>query len=96
MEIELSSYTFHITTTINQIKNWDVEISNDNCNWEQIDKHTNDSSLGDVAVIKTFNVKQNQFARFVRFSFNISEAQFGNFAISIDSIEFYGQLKCLF
>lgn len=94
MEIELSSYTFHITSTINQIKNWEVEISKDNCNWEQVDKHTNDSSLGDVVVIKTFNVKQNQFARFVRFSFNMAEAQFGNFAISIDSIEFYGQLKC--
>lgn len=49
------------------LKNWKIEVSNDNKDWLTIDEHSDDPTLNDKGVIGTFKIKQKtNFYRFIR------------------------------
>ena len=49
-------------------KNLVIEVSNDNQNWEEIDRHQNDSALKGRYITATFKIKKrnNNFYLYVR------------------------------
>lgn len=92
MQIEISCYTIRIGhRTINQIKDWNIEISNDKNNWQKIDSHSDYPGLTQNTT-KTFNVEPNHFARYCRLNFEVKKNT-NNRAIAFNAIEFYGKLK---
>ena len=98
MKIDMESYRIRIRTIICQIRNWTVEISDDKSNWTTVDNHSDDDSLSNTNSIKKFNVSSHHFARYIRFNIkDISSGRWGNsnYAICIDSIEFFGKLKTI-
>ena len=100
MKIKISSYTIKsMDNPVGHIKNWVIEISDDNKSWTEIDSHSNDPTLNSPGKIATFDVKPNNFSRFCRFRHigDYWQIKVGVVAgsIRINSIEFYGQLKLL-
>ena len=75
------------------IKNWILEVSNDEKNWTEIDEHSNYDGLNGNNIIKTFNVKPNNFSRFVRIRQTGDYYGYPNVFLVIKSIEFYGKLS---
>ena len=75
------------------LKNWILEVSNDQKEWIKIDEHKDDSQLNNQYVIATFNPnKTNEFYRFIRLKqtgFNWHNDYLTEFYF----IEFYGKLK---
>ena len=98
MEVEISSYTVKsMNNPVGHIKNWVIEISNDEKSWSEIDKHTDDPTMNSPGKIATFKVNNSRFARYVRFRhtgpFWKSLTGIMACSIRINSIEFYGRLK---
>lgn len=98
MKIKISSYTIKsMDNSVGHIKNWAIEISDDNKSWTEIDHHRNDPTLNSPGKIATFDVKPNNFSRFCRFRHIGDYWQYKEgivaLSIRINSIEFYGQLK---
>ncbi|KAK8839282.1 hypothetical protein M9Y10_032214 [Tritrichomonas musculus] len=96
MKVEISSYSINSDNRNpggSQIKNWVLEVSNDEKNWTEIDEHSNYDGLNGNNIIKTFNVKPNNFSRFVRIRQTGDYYGYPNVFLVIKSIEFYGKLS---
>lgn len=104
--IQLSSYS--IKTYLDgqngrHLKNWVIEVSNDNTKWNTIDEHQNDSTLNGSRITATFNInknsnnnnnnndKQSQFYRFIRLRQSGHNWQ-NDYHMLFYCIEFYGKL----
>ena len=96
MRVKISSYSINTDDRIPgncHIKNWAVEISDDGENWMLIDEHSNYDGLNGNNIIKTFDVRPNNFSQFVRIRQTGDYFGHPNVLLVIKSIEFYGQLK---
>lgn len=99
MKVKLTSYTIKNTRYVNvaNIKNWFIEVSDDNKKWTQIDQHRDSETFKKGDVTETFNVTEKDFVRYVRFrhtgDFWLQSGNRQNSYIGIQSIEFYGKLK---
>lgn len=81
------------------LRNWVVEVSNDDQIWIEIDSHSDDSSLNSESTTCNFNVKKeiNEFYRYVRlrqtgyswYLYPDSES----YILRIPFLEFFGKLK---
>ena len=69
--IKLTGYTIKSNSNSSGAcspKSWVVEVSNDNNEWEEIDRHENDSSLKGSKIMFTFKIQnQNEKENFYRF-----------------------------
>lgn len=81
--IEISSYTLYSTN----IKNWNMEISNDGNTWEVIDYHSDYTSS---SVKTNFQVQKKKFVRFCRI--HQTGPCSGNETIRINRVEFFGRI----
>lgn len=90
MRVELSHYTIKSCGDGHALmKNWVLEISDDEKKWTQIDRHVDEQINSNI---QTFSVRPNRFARYCQLRQN------GQFSDSyrrmwLNSIEFYGKLK---
>lgn len=92
--IKLTYYSIqsaYWSKNIGHIKSWVIEISNDDKNWEEIDKHDNCHDLNGPNLIKTYKVRPNEFSRYVRFRHTCETWDGGTYGFN--AIEFYGSLK---
>ena len=70
--VQVNAYTIKSNHNNNphsyNLRNWVIEVSNDNVDWTEIDNHVNDSTLDGPDIVFTFLVKKkdNNFYRFVR------------------------------
>ena len=67
--IQLTNYSIQSSNSnSNNLKNWNVEVSNDGEKWEIVDRHVNDSVLKNAKSICTFNISKPlpEFYRFIR------------------------------
>ena len=95
--INLSSYSIKSSSNgrnSGHWRNWVIEISNDELNWEEVDRHDDDSSLNVPNKIATFeiNKKLKDFVRFIRIRQTLFSWR-GDFYIFFPCIEFFGKLK---
>lgn len=98
IEVCISSYLLKSGPTIGLIRNWSLEVSNDKCNWTVIDNHIDDSSLSQnqTSNERKFNTNSTKFARYARFLFTdiLSHPRMANnYAITIQTVEFYGSVR---
>lgn len=96
MKAKIISYTIKSShCSIGHLKNWIIEVSNDNNKWITIDEHRNDSSLKGENISMTFSTQPNDFYRFCRIRHNGEywgyEPRFTS--VEFNSIELYGNLK---
>lgn len=78
------------------LRNWVIEVSNDEKLWEKIDEHENDSSLKENDLY-TFDIqlKNNAFFRFIRIR-QTGYSWYGgetSYYFGIKKIEFFGTIK---
>ena len=94
--IQLSEYTiktFNGGENHDHLRNWVVEVSNDNEKWEIVDRHENDSTLRGRNIIATFKAKEtSNFYRFVRIR-QTGKSWNDSYYFIFYFIEFYGKLK---
>lgn len=94
--VQLTSYTvqsYNGNKTSGHLKNWVVEVSNDNNDWKVIDKHVDDPTLQTPDKIATFNTEKTQeFYRFVRIH-QTGNSWYGNYFLYFPFVEFYGKIK---
>ncbi|KAK8844176.1 hypothetical protein M9Y10_024381 [Tritrichomonas musculus] len=101
MAVQLSDYTMQSNNCIGEnwfnLRNWAIEVSDDNQNWVEIDRHVDDPALNGRNIVHTFSVKNQEsgFHRFVRLrqtgrTWNQPE-DINHFFFPY--IEFYGKLK---
>lgn len=94
MRIKITSYSMKsctYSTDMHHPKNWEISVSNDGDLWTQIDEKKNCSKLNGSSIIATFDVKPNDFSRYVRFH-HTSEPWGGGY-LDLSCIEFYGYLR---
>lgn len=98
-KINLTSYSIHSNSSgenYHHLKNWVIEVSNDETNWIEIDRNENCTKLNGPNIIANFEVrKENEFFRFIRIrQTGNSWAFWGNHNnLFFYSIEFFGNLK---
>ena len=95
IKVQVSSYSiksFSSPPNAHHLKDWVIEVSNDEENWEIIDRRINCSTLNQSLVIGTFEVKENNFSRFVRLR-QIGEL-WGGGNMWLHGIELYGSIQC--
>ena len=94
--VQLSNYTiksYDCGPNSNHLRNWVIEVSNDNIIWETADERNNDSHLNDRYVVATFSTKKlTGFYRFVRLRQTGKNWYNQNYMI-FDAFEFFGKLK---
>lgn len=100
--IQLSNYSIKSAgnrQNDNNLRNWSIEVSNDGQNWEEVDRHSEDSTLNGEELKSIFNVTKEQTSsyRFIRlhqtgYSWN-GYPQENSYFLSIYSIEFFGKLE---
>lgn len=80
------------------LRNWVIEVSKDGQLWEEVDRHSNDSTLNGSSITATFNVasEQSDFYRYVRlrqtgYSWNLYPT-FNVYTIYFCLIEFFGKV----
>lgn len=75
------------------LKNWTIEVSNDEKEWTEIDRRENDSTLNGQQYSSSFSVKQktNKFYRFVRLH-QTGDTWYNDNLFEITLIEFFGKL----
>lgn len=96
-EIQISKYSLkssNFSIDYGHLKNWVIEVSNNAKKWIVIDEHSNCSDLNGPNIIKTYEVKKNNFYRYCRFRntgdyWGVKE----KWGIQFNSIEFYGQIR---
>ena len=100
--IQLSSYSIQSNSSgenYHHLKNWVVEVSNDNINWLEIDRHENCPQLNGQNIISNFEVRNENtdYYRFVKIrQTGNSWAFWGNHnSLFFYSIEFFGKLKII-
>lgn len=94
MKVKLEKYSIKsYSAGVDQfhLKNWLIEISNDNENWITIDKHSNCHTLNGNGLVGTFDVQPNNFSRFVRL--RQTGGLWGEGYMWLHEIEFYGYLQ---
>lgn len=69
------------------LKSWVIEISNDKKNWTVINEHSNCKRLNSYNTNVTFDVKSNDFARYIRL--RQTEEPWGGNDIWFHYIEFF-------
>lgn len=81
------------------IRNWVVEVSNDEKHWKEVDQHSNDSTLNNSNITATFSVNNinNEFYQFIRlrqtgYSWS-GYPNRNNYYFAISFIEFFGILR---
>lgn len=99
--IQLTNYSIKSSSNEQNhyhLKNWVIEVSNDEEEWKEIDSHSYDSTLNDRNVIATFVVKKenDEFYRFVRL--RQTGCSWGKYSIDVYTlcfkyIEFFGKLR---
>ena len=82
--IEISSYTLYS----DNIKSWNIEISNDGNNWEVIDQHSDYTSS---SVKTNFQVQRKKFVRYCRI--HQTGPCSDDETVKINTIEFFGRIK---
>lgn len=91
---QISSYSIQSapSNTVH-LKNWVVEVSEDNQKWQEIDRHSNNSQLNECNIKCRFEINnpQTKFSRFLRIR-QTGEVWFLNY-FGICFIEFYGKLQ---
>lgn len=90
--IKLTSYSIQSFLENNCLKNWALEVSNDERTWVVIDRHTDDASIRGKYITATFNVETSGFYRYVRLR-QTGKNWIGDNSTNINKIEFYGKLK---
>lgn len=97
--VQLSSYSIksmHNKFHYSQLKNWVIEVSNDNKNWKIIDNHVNDPALDEPGIVYNFtiNKKNIDFYRFIRIrqTGNSWDPRENHNFIGFYFIEFFGKL----
>ena len=95
IEIEIYSYSIKsFNANCCHLKNWVIEISNDQVNWEKIDEHLNCEDLNKSLITKTFQVNQNHFSRYCRLHHIGETSNYDSIRCpGFRCIEFYGKLK---
>lgn len=95
-KLQISSYSLKSSNfgpNDYHLKNWVLEVSNDQKNWEIIDEHNDDPVLNGQGIIVTFKTKtQNSFYQFIRLR-QTRTNWYGDYQIRLSKIEFYGKLK---
>lgn len=98
-EIQLSNYSiksYDGAQNYGYLRNWVIEGSNNENDWEILDSHSNDSSLRGNNIIATFKTKKMKtFYRFIRLH-QTGESWYNNdnnYYLYFYMIEFYGKLK---
>lgn len=93
----IKSCAAHISTKGPFLRNWVIEVSNDNKEWTEIDQHSDDTSLKKSLTIVTFNVKEKvkKFYRYIRLrqTGNSWELNGTGKRIIIRGMEFFGKMK---
>lgn len=98
-KVQLSNYSILSESrgrNLCHLRNWVLEVSNDNDQWEIIDEHTNDPTLNNSNVTATFDTKiLNSFYRYVRLRQTGFSWHCGNkfYFFWIPNIEFYGRIE---
>lgn len=94
--IQLTNYsikTYNNQQNTRHLKNWTIEVSNDEDDWIEVDSHTNDDSVNDSYKVATFDTKELEgFYRFVRLR-QTGENWIHDFDTYICQLEFYGKIK---
>lgn len=72
------------------IKNWEIQISDDGIEWETIDFHSDYST---TRVKTVFNADSGRFVHFIRLHQTGEISPGSRSSLKINTIEFYGQLK---
>lgn len=80
----IKQYTGH------HLKSWVVEVSDDGNNWTQIDERKDCKKLNLTNLVATFDVKPNDYSRYVRLH-NTAEPWGGN-NLWFSCLEFYGYI----
>lgn len=71
MSVEISSYSVKSSSnSLGHIKNWVIEISNDNENWTVIDTETDAEEMDCPSAVRNYKVLENKFSRYCRFRHN--------------------------
>ena len=73
------------------LKSWIIEVSDDGKKWTTIDEQKESQKLKGVDLTETFDVRPNEFSRYVRFK-NTAEP-WGGIDLWFNSLELYGHLK---
>lgn len=98
--VKLSGYTLKSNNrqgTTSNLKNWALEVSNDNTKWTQLDKKTDNNDLNGPNRLASFKItkKVDGFFRYVRIlQTGCSHYKSNNHNMfSISKVEFFGKLK---
>ena len=75
------------------LRNWVIEVSNDNENWETVDYHSNDSRLNGSNITAIFKVNKelSDFYRFIRLR-QTGYSWHSDYYIYFYFIEFFGKI----
>lgn len=91
--INLTSYTLQSFYENNCLKNWVLEVSNNESEWIEVDRRVEDSSIHGKFITSTYNVlKKDDYYRFIRLR-QTGRNWIGDLCTNINKIEFYGKLK---
>jgi hypothetical protein len=74
------------------IRSWVLEWSNDAFTWTEVDRRENQEELNDKSVIRSFDVRACQLARFVRLRM-IGRNWADDFVMTLSAFELFGELK---
>lgn len=75
------------------LKSWIIEVSNDCDKWLKIDEQKNCSILNGNCLTGTFDVKPNDFSRYVRLMQTDKTWGGDGYLLALNYIEFYGYIK---
>lgn len=95
--IQLSSYSIQTQSgspNACHLKNWVIEVSNDNKSWEEVDCRSNDSTLNGSSIIGVFNIKKqsSEFYQYIRLR-QTDVCWYNDYRIYIPFIEFFGKME---
>lgn len=97
-KVQLSDYSLksfnHQKNGTGHLKSWVMEVSNDNENWEEVDRHSDDPTMNEPKKVATFKVskKLNGFYRFIRLRSTGYCWCPNTYYIYLYFIEFFGKL----
>lgn len=80
------------------LRNWAIEVSNDGKKWEEIDRHSNDSTLNGASIKTVFNVSKvpSDFYRFIRLHQTgyswLEQPNSNKYGFELYYIDFFGKL----
>lgn len=96
INIKVNPTGYSITTrpsNDNHLRNWVIEGSNNDNDWEVLDKRQNDQSLTGIKETYTFDIKkQDKSYRFLRIRQTGGNSSNDNF-LSFTSLEFFGSIS---